>query len=69
MGDNDKALDMLFDQQQKMMEHILAIRDELAEHRGERRVAIWGAGAIGGSLGAITTLAYKLAPFFGHSSK
>lgn len=69
MGDNDQALGMLYDQQKQMMEHILAIRDELAEKRGERRAALWAAGAIGGSLGTLTTLVLKLGPVLAHLPK
>lgn len=47
LGRNDQAITMMLASQARMELDIARIMSSLAERRGERRTAIWAAGAVG----------------------
>jgi hypothetical protein len=53
MSENDLLVRELAKDIREIRETVMEIRETLAERRGERRVALWAAGAMGGVLGAL----------------
>lgn len=57
VGGHDQAIKMILESQARMETSIAEIRDAISEQKGERRVAVWVAGAAGSAfmvlLGAI----------------
>jgi hypothetical protein len=58
LGRHEALLATIAKEQEQLIEDVRLIRESLAETRGERRVALWLAGAIGGGSGLLASFAH-----------
>lgn len=56
LGENSAAIRLMLASQDRMEADIAEIKDTLSMHKGERRIAVWGAGALGSALMFVLTI-------------
>lgn len=62
LGRHEALIERLVEGQDLIIERVASIEHILAEKKGERRVALWGVGAVGGALGTAMSFMLKNLP-------
>lgn len=60
IGQHEASIKYLVDEMAALRADVTAIREALAERRGERRVALWTAGGVGGLVSFLGPILLRL---------